>query len=249
MPDSPDGFRCALPDPTPGLNRKALAPRSTRQRHQSASNQPELILKLPSAVPDLGDTADFLFDWPRGSGNEANRHVAGIGVVVCDRRDPLGHRRLILASGHGRDDRRRQPWWRRHNPSSRRARNRPSRRFPLRCSMTCRRRPAVGSEALARWFVAPGTPPATRAAEALLAPLPLAPATTIAGQPGQDSKAGIKPLEGDARPTRKPRDSNAQMPAKRRTANARACGSPSRFSDLLRRLNLASRCPTRRSAA
>jgi hypothetical protein len=110
-------------------------------------------------------------------------------------------------------------------------------------------RPAIGSEALARWFVAPGAPPTTRAAEALLAPLPLAPATTLSGQPGQDSKAGIKPLEGDARPTRKPKDSNAQLPAKRRTANARACGSPSRFSDLLRRLNLASRCSTRRSAA
>src|SRR5882672_10359980 len=62
-------------------------------------------------------------------------------------------------------------------------------------------KPTIGSEALARWFVAPGAPPATRAAEALLTPLPLAPATTIAGQPGQDSKAGIKPLEGDARPT------------------------------------------------
>ena len=110
-------------------------------------------------------------------------------------------------------------------------------------------KPAIGSEALARWFVAPGAPPPTRVAEGLLAPLPLAPATTLAGQPGQDSKAGIKPLEGEARPTRKPKDSNAQLPAKRRTANARACGSPSRFSDLLRRLNLASRCPTRRSAA
>jgi hypothetical protein len=114
-------------------------------------------------------------------------------------------------------------------------------------------RPTIGSEALARWFVAPGAPPATRAAEALLAPLPLAPATTttFAGQPGQDSKAGIKPLEGDARPTRKPKDSNAELPGKRlkRTANSRACGSPSRFSDLLRRLNLASRCSTRRSAA
>ncbi len=110
-------------------------------------------------------------------------------------------------------------------------------------------RPAVGNEALARWFVVPGTPPATRAAEALLTPLPLAPATTLSGQPAQDSKASIKPLEGDARPTRKPKDSNAQLPAKRRTANARACGSPSRFSDLLRRLNLASRCSTRRAAA
>ena len=110
-------------------------------------------------------------------------------------------------------------------------------------------RPAIGSEALARWFVAPGAPPPPRAAEALLTPLPLAPATTIAGRPGQDSKAGIKPLEDDARPTRKPKDSNAQLPGKRRTANARACGSPSRFSDLLRRFNLASRCSTRRSAA
>jgi hypothetical protein len=105
---------------------------------------------------------------------------------------------------------------------------------------------AVSPEALARWFVAPGTPPA---AEALLRPSPLAPATTIAARPGQEPKADVKPLEGDARPARKPRDSNAQMPGKRRTANARACGSQSRFSDLLRRLNLTSRCPTRRSAA
>jgi len=110
-------------------------------------------------------------------------------------------------------------------------------------------RSAVSPEALARWFVAPGAPPAPRAAEALLTPLPLAPAATITRQPGQDSNAGIKPLEADARPARKPKDSNAQMPVKRRTANAKACGSPSRFSDLLRRLNLASRCPTRRSAA
>jgi len=108
---------------------------------------------------------------------------------------------------------------------------------------------AVSPEALARWFVAPGAPPPPRAAEALLAPLPIAPATTLAGQPGQDSRAAIKPLEGDARPTRKPKDSNAQLPGKRRTANARACGSPGRFSDLLRRLNLVSRCSTRRSAA
>jgi hypothetical protein len=58
-------------------------------------------------------------------------------------------------------------------------------------------------------------------------------------------------LQGsNAQPTRKPRDSNAQLPAKRRTANARACGSSSRFSDLLRRLNLtSSRCPARRSPA
>jgi hypothetical protein len=112
-------------------------------------------------------------------------------------------------------------------------------------------RPTIGSEALARWYVEPGASPATRAAEAPVAPLPPAPATTatIAGPPGQDSKAGIKPLEGDARPTRKPKDSNAQLPGKRRTANARACGSPGRFSDLLRKLNLASRCSTKRSAA
>ena len=112
-------------------------------------------------------------------------------------------------------------------------------------------KPATRSEVLARWIVEPSVSPTTRAAEAPVAPLPLAPATTatISVQPGQDSKAGIKPLEGDARPTRKPKDSNAQLPGKRRTANARACGSPSRFSDLLRRLNLASRCSTRRSAA
>ena len=114
-------------------------------------------------------------------------------------------------------------------------------------------KPTIGSEAFARWIVEPGASAATRAAEAPAAPLPLAPATTtiIAGQPGQNSKAGIKPLEGDARPTRKPKDSKAGLPGKRlkRTANAKACGSPSPFTDLLRRLNLASRCSTKRSAA
>lgn len=37
---------------------KRPAPRSTRQRHQSASNQPKLILKLPGSRPELRDTAD-----------------------------------------------------------------------------------------------------------------------------------------------------------------------------------------------
>jgi hypothetical protein len=113
-------------------------------------------------------------------------------------------------------------------------------------------RSTIGSEALARWYVEPSTSQATRAAEAPAAPLPLAPATTatIAGHPGQDSKAGIRPPEGDARPTGKPKDRNAEMPGKRlkRTANARTCDS-SRFSDLLRRLNITSRCSTRHSAA
>lgn len=111
-------------------------------------------------------------------------------------------------------------------------------------------RPTIGSEELARWQVVPAASPAPPAAEAPVAPLPLAPATTatIAGQPSQGARAGMPP-QGDARPTRKPKDSDAQMPGKRRTANARACGSPSRFSDLLRRLNLASRCPARRSTA
>ena len=111
----------------------------------------------------------------------------------------------------------------------------------------------VVSEAFARWIVEPGASAATRTAEAAVAPSPLAPATTtiIAGQPGQDSKAGIKPLEGDARPTRKPKGSKAELPGKRlkRTANARACGSPNIFTDLFRRLNFAPRCSTRRSAA
>ena len=114
-------------------------------------------------------------------------------------------------------------------------------------------KPTIGSEAFARWIVEPGASAAMRAAEPPVAPLPLVPATTtiIAGQPGQDSKAGIKPLEGDARPTRKPKGSKAELPGKRlkRTANAKACGSPGLFTDLLRRLNLTSRCSTRRSAA
>ena len=112
-------------------------------------------------------------------------------------------------------------------------------------------RSSIRSDALARWYAEPSASPPTRTTEAPPAPLPLAAATTaaIAGQPGRDSKAGIKPPEGDARPIRKPKDSNAQPPGKRRTANARACGSSGRFSDLLRRLNLGSRCPTKRSAA
>jgi hypothetical protein len=115
-------------------------------------------------------------------------------------------------------------------------------------------RPTVGSQALARWIVDPGASPATRAAETTV-PLPPAPATTttVAGQPWQDSKAGIKPLEGgDARPTKQPKGSNAELPGKRLkgTAHARACGSASsRFADLLQRLKLAPRCTTRGSAA
>jgi hypothetical protein len=114
-------------------------------------------------------------------------------------------------------------------------------------------KPTIGSDAFARWIVEPSASPAARVAEAPLAPLPLAPAMTtiVAGQPGQDSKARIKPLEGDARPTRKPKGSKAELAGKRlkRTANARACGSPNIFTDLFRRLNLAPRCSTRRSAA
>jgi hypothetical protein len=114
-------------------------------------------------------------------------------------------------------------------------------------------KPSIVSDAFARWIVEPGASPATRVAEAPVAPVALAPAATtiIADQPGQDSKAGIKPLEGNARPTRKPNGSKAELPGKRlkRTANARACGSPNIFTDLFRRLNLAPRCSTRRSAA
>jgi hypothetical protein len=112
-------------------------------------------------------------------------------------------------------------------------------------------RRSIGAEELARWQVVPAASPAPPATEAPVAPLPLAPTTTatIAGQPGQGSKAGINPPRSDARSARKPQDSNAQLPGKRRTANARACGSSSRFSDLLRQLKLTSRCPTRRSPA
>ena len=66
-------------------------------------------------------------------------------------------------------------------------------------------RPAVGNEALARWFVVPGTPPATRAAEALLTPLPLAPATTTL-----------------CRPTRARLQSGHQAAGRRRPANQKA---------------------------
>jgi hypothetical protein len=116
-------------------------------------------------------------------------------------------------------------------------------------------KPTTGTEPLARRIVEPSALPAPRAAEAAVVPSPLAPATTAtaASQPWQDSGAGIKPVAGEAQPTRKPKDSKAEPPAKhlKRTANARACTSaaPSRFADLLRRLNLAPRCATRRSAA
>jgi hypothetical protein len=112
-------------------------------------------------------------------------------------------------------------------------------------------RSSIRPDALARWYAEPSASTATRAAEAPVAPLPLATATTatIAGQPGQDSKAGIKPPGSDARSTRRPKDSNAQLPGKRQTANTRSCGSQGRFSDLLRRLNIGSRCSTKRSAA
>ena len=112
-------------------------------------------------------------------------------------------------------------------------------------------RSSIRSDALSRWYVESGASQAPRTAEAPAAPLPLAAATTapIVSQPWQDSKAGIKPLQADARPARKPKDSNAQLRGKRRTTNARACGSQGRFADLLRQLNIGSRCTTRRSAA
>ena len=112
-------------------------------------------------------------------------------------------------------------------------------------------RSSIRSDALARWYVESSASPATREAGPPAAPLLLATATTstIAAQPRQDSKANSKLRGADARPTRKPRDSHAQLPGKRKTANARSCGSQGRFSDLLRRLNIGSRCPTKRSAA
>ena len=112
-------------------------------------------------------------------------------------------------------------------------------------------RPAVGNEALARWFVAPGAPPPTRVAEALLAPLPLAPATTTPCRAARTRLQSGHQAAGRRRPANQKaqRQQRATARQARRTANARACGSPSRFSDLLRRLNLASRCSTRRSAA
>ncbi len=111
--------------------------------------------------------------------------------------------------------------------------------------------PAVRQEAPSRWFVEPGTAPSPRTADALIAPFPFAPATTVAmaARPAPDSGPEVKPPEPDARTARKPHNSNAQLPARRRTANARSCGSSSRWTDLLRKLNLASRCPARRSAA
>lgn len=122
---------------------------------------------------------------------------------------------------------------------------------PPRPAATPAARPVIGTETPARWFVEAGTSPSPRTANALIAPYPFAPATTVAAasRPAQETRAEAKPPEAAALPARKPQNSNAQMPARRRTANARACGSSSRWTDLLRRLNLASRCATRRSAA
>ncbi|MGB8402289.1 hypothetical protein [Bradyrhizobium sp.] len=116
-------------------------------------------------------------------------------------------------------------------------------------------KPAIGTEQLARGIPEPSALPAPRVVEAAVVPSPLAPAmsATVTSQPWQDSTARIKPVEGDAQPIRKSKDSKAEPLGKhlKRTANARACTSaaPSRFADLLRRLNLAPRCATRRSAA
>jgi hypothetical protein len=112
--------------------------------------------------------------------------------------------------------------------------------------------PAAKPEAPARWFVEAGTSPSPRTADALITPYPFAPATTaaVASKPAPETRAEAKPpAAADARPARRPQNSNAQMPARRRTANARACGSSSRWTDLLRQLNLTRRCTTRRSAA
>lgn len=112
-------------------------------------------------------------------------------------------------------------------------------------------RPTIGSESLARWFVEPGASSSPRTAEALVAPAPLAPASTAAftGPSGQDARASVMPLQGDARPIRKPKAASAQPPGKRRTANAKTCGSQGRLSDLLRQLKLVPRCTTKRLPA
>jgi len=116
-------------------------------------------------------------------------------------------------------------------------------------------KPTQGAELIARWSAEPGPSPEPRAVERTTLLPPLSPATTgsIASQPRQDSRSVTKPPETDAQPSRKPKDSNAELPDKhsKRATNARACASaaPSRFADLLRRLNLAPRCAPRRSAA
>lgn len=111
-------------------------------------------------------------------------------------------------------------------------------------------RPTITPESLARWFVEPGASLPPRTAEALVAPAPIAPATTqaFAGPIRQVSATSTSLPESDARPVRKPKASSAQPPAKRRTANAKTCGSQGRFVDLLRKLKLAPGCSTKRLA-
>lgn len=123
---------------------------------------------------------------------------------------------------------------------------------PPRPTATPAANPAGGTDTPSRWFVEAGTSPSPRTAHTLIAPYPFAPAKTVgvAGKPAPETRAAeaSPPETADVRPAKRPQNSNAQMPAKRRTANARACGSSSRWTDLLRRLNLQSRCATRRSA-
>ena len=78
---------------------------------------------------------------------------------------------------------------------------------------------AVSPEALARWFVAPGAPPA---AETLLTPLPLAPAKAIAGPPGQRLQSGDQ-AGGDQ--TVGSRPSASQKTERQPRANARQAAS------------------------
>jgi hypothetical protein len=235
------GFAALYPSYT------SLAPRLTRQRHQSASNQPELILK----VPRPSRTREIRRFRSIGFGEAAMKQTImwlalallfAIGMTLSVIADSFGPAATAATTAPPAPIEAPQPVI--EASATPAAPSTPE--VPVAMLDDVPQKSAVTPEALARWFVAPGAPPV---AETLLTPSPLAPATTIAARPGPDARAAVPLPEADARPVRKPRDSHAQLPVKRRTANTKGCGSQSRFTDLLRTLNLASRCPARRSAA
>jgi hypothetical protein len=227
-----------------------------RQRHQSASNQPELLSKLLTAVdpgpegPGFGIRPIF---HSIGFGEAAMKQTViwlalallfALGVTLSFTADSFGPTAAAETTGSA-------TLVESPKPIDAASAKPAEPEVPVAMLDDVPLRPTIGSESLARWFVEPGASLPPRTAEALVAPAPLAPATAaaFAGPTRQDSSAAVTPPEGEARPVRKPKASSAQLPTKRRTANAKTCGSQGRFSDLLRQLKLVPRCSTRRVAA